>query len=514
MDFITGLKRTETQRTEKGALGYKTTGNTLLDMHGFISSYRFENEEKIGNLFLHALSEDPYYAAIWMFHVRDVRGGAKEKRLFNILFKIFSRNYPEISIRLLPLIAEYGYWKDLVNLYSQNVLKSSIIDLFRIQLNEDISNLEANRPVSLLAKWLPSSNASSSNTRKLAYSIRKRLGLNEVSYRKILRDLRKKCNIVETDMSANRWEKIDYEKVASRANILYNKAFLRHDESRRRNFLEAAKKGEKKINSKTLFPHEIVHNLFNASNKGEKDTLEVLWKALPDYIEGAENILPVIDTSGSMFSSAIPGSKFCALDVAWALGIYCSEKLSGQFKNQVMTFSTNPKLVTLPQSSLEHKLLYLRANSINESTRIDKVFKLILDVALRNCLSQEELPSKILIISDGEFDRMSSSSSSYFFSKEDLERSIEQNNILFEEVQELYLQKGYKLPELIFWNVCGRTKTISMQRNELGFKMLSGFSEAGFKMALSDKTDPLESLKEILDSDRYEAVRNTIMKEG
>ena len=48
--------------------------------------------------------------------------------------------------------------------------------------------------------------------------------------------------------------------------MIYNNAFLRNDETRRREYLEKLEKGEAKINSSVLFPHDIVHK-YNLNTK-------------------------------------------------------------------------------------------------------------------------------------------------------------------------------------------------------------------------------------------------------
>ena len=83
-------------------------------------------------------------------------------------------------------------------------------------------------------------------------------------------------------MAGRQWDKIDYQRVPSRANLIYNNAFLRHDEDRRRAFLEKVKTGEAKINAGTLFPHDIV-NKYRYVN-GVDDSLEALWNNLPDTV--------------------------------------------------------------------------------------------------------------------------------------------------------------------------------------------------------------------------------------
>ena len=76
--------------------------------------------------------------------------------------------------------------------------------------------------------------------------------------------------------------------VPSRAMLIYRRAFGRHDGERFGEFLADVKSGKKTIKAGTLFPYDIVEKLMHGE---ENDVLEEQWKALPNYIEGDNNIL-------------------------------------------------------------------------------------------------------------------------------------------------------------------------------------------------------------------------------
>ena len=136
-------------------------------------------------------------------------------------------------------------------------------------------------------------------------------------------------------MSDRKWSEIDYAAVPSRANLIYNGAFLRNDEQRRREYLGKLEKGEAKINAGVLFPHDIVHKYSSGWSLKPRDTaLEEMWKALPDYVKESGNTICVADGSGSM-TSTVGGTGVTCLDVAIALAIYFAERSSGQFKSSI-----------------------------------------------------------------------------------------------------------------------------------------------------------------------------------
>lgn len=362
-----------------------------------------------------------------------------------------------------------------------------------------------NNSISLLAKWLCSPNTSSKETRRLAKIIYTSLGLTERQYRKILSKLRKYLRVVETYMSKKEWNAIEYSQVPSRANLIYNAAFLRNDEERRREYLGKLEKGETKINSSVLFPHDIVHKYSEGNGwysrvKSTDDiALEQMWKALPDYVKDAGNTICVADGSGSM-TVKVGGTQISALEVANALAIYFAERSSGQFKDNYITFSERPQLVDLSKGkSLREKIAIALTHSEVANTNIEAVFNLILQTAINKKMTQEELPQNILIISDMEMD-----------AAQGYRRGITQR--LFKVIENKFSEYGYKLPRLIFWNVNGRTNTIPVKENDLGVALVSGFSPSIVKMVLSNKTDPFECLVEQLNAERYDAVETAIKK--
>lgn len=511
--FMNDLKETLNEDlnksiTENGAIGYRTTGKELLDMNFMVSSMRKMSDKQIIDKFVKAFYENKMYAIKWLYYVRDAREGVGERRLFRVCMEYLAKNHTNIAKAMLPLTAEYGRWDDLLSLLDTE-LADNVIKLFGDQLTEDMRNLKLNKPISLLAKWMPSCNASSRKTRKMGTDIALKLGISERKYRKMLSALRKYLDVVEVKMAAGQWDQIDYSKVSSRANLIYNSAFLRHDEERRRKYLESLQKGETKINAGVLFPHDIVHkycnqNYWSISIKNYDTALEEMWKALPDYVNGAGNTICVADGSSSMCTS-VGGTNVIAIEVANALAIYFSERSSGQFKDNYITFSENPQLVNFSNAkSLREKIEIAFRHSEVANTNIEAVFDLILQTAINKNMTQDELPQNILILSDMEFDGCVGCNGS---NRWNLNRPTKR---LFKVFEERYAEHGYKLPRLVFWNICSRTGTIPVKENELGVALVSGFSPAVVKMVLSNSTDPLECLLEQLNSERYQPVEDAI----
>lgn len=492
--------------TENGAKGYRTTGTALLDFNFKVASYRSKSEYEIVKDFDKVLYEDKLTAMKFLFFIRDREEGLGERRLFRVIIKHLANTEPELIKAVLPLVAEYGRYDDLLELFD-TPFEKVVIELFKEQIDNDATNFRNKKPVSLLAKWLPSINASNVNTIERAKKIIKQWGITEEFYRKTLSKLREYIDVTERKMCSNEWDKIKYENVPSRANLNYNNAFLRHDEARRREFLGQVEKGEKKIHAGKLYPHDIVHKYTNGRSYlsvNHDATLEQLWKALPQ--KEIANTLVVADGSGSM-TSTIGKTNVSALDVANALAIYFAEHNVGEFNNTYITFSENPQLVRFNKTdSLHDKIAKALAHDEVANTNIEKVFGLILKTAINNHLSQEEMPKNILIISDMEFDSCAVSGERTGWHYE------RPNKELFKVIEKYYAQYGYKIPKLIFWNVNSRTGTIPMKENDMGVALVSGFSTNIAEMVMNDKLDPLEILLDKLNTPRYEKITKILQK--
>lgn len=512
MAFMNAIKNelnNEKQFTENGAVGYRTTGKKLLDLNFSVASLRSASEQTIINKFMDAYWEDPVMAIKWLFYSRDCREGLGERRLFRILVKHLAQEKPEVVKAILKFTSEYGRYDDMWCLLDTD-LKNDVISIVYAQLGEDTVNMRNNKPISLLCKWLPSENASSKETKRYAATIRKGLNMTSRVYRKMLSQMRKYIDVVECKMSSKEWTGINYEAVPSRANLIYNNAFLRNDEERRRAYLGALEKGEAKINASVLFPHDIVHKY--GRGYGVDSALEGMWKALPDTVKGCGNTIVVADGSGSMTCNVGGNTHVTALDVANSLAIYFAERSSGEFKDKYITFSERPQLVDFSKAkTLRDKIGIALSHNEVANTNIEAVFDLILSTAVNNHMAQEDIPANVLIVSDMEWDQCATTNSSAGRSYSwYMNPRVAPTETLFETIAKKYAAYGYKLPRLVFWNVNSRTGTIPVKENDLGVALVSGFSVNIVKMVMSNKLDPYECLLDVLNVERYRAVEDAV----
>ena len=501
MGFYDKLKEVLDNRktlTENGAVAFETSGSALVDMNFKVASYRRKEEKEILGDFLKAYTEDPELAVKWMFYAGDVREGLGERRLFKILVKNVLPAHPE----LVKYIAEYSRFDILMELFDTPAEKI-MLEFVSAQLASDIANMAAGKGVSLLGKWLPSVNTSSPKTRVLAHRLCKALDYKPGDYRKTLSALRKVIDVTEVKMCAKEWDKIDYQKVPSKANLNYNSAFLKNDEARRREFLSKLVKGEVKVNAGAIFPHEIVTKYRKDAHYQFDSNLEGAWKNLPARDASKKPMIVVRDGSGSMEYKVDPKSGTTALDIATALSVYFSEHTSEAYADKFITFSTKPQLVDLHGlPNLASKLKTVESYDECSNTNIEAVFDLILDVAVKNHAKQEDIP-EILVISDMEFDGCACSNAT---AKRYGGCSGSMNKTLFENIEKRWNARGYQLPGLVFWNINSRTNAVPIQQNALGVKLVSGFSPNVLGVVMSDQKMALDALKEVLLSDRYKKI--------
>lgn len=470
---------------ENGAKAYRSTLNSCLDLFGQIGACR-EDTDRAQKLFAKAFSEDPETATRILFWVRDIRGGQSERKVFRVLLKCLAEEKPALVENLLPLVAEYGRWDDLIVPLEGTPVWPKVLQTLEIRFNLDLIALSKDGSLSLLGKWLPSINASSKDSKRLGRKIASHLGLSEKDYRITLRKLREKINIVEQSMCSREWSQIDYSKVPSRASFMYRNAFAKQDEDRYSSFLESVEKGEAKINASTLFPSDIVHEYLYKGAQNDK-TIDLQWEALPNYMDGESfNGLVVADVSGSM---GMLGGKPMAASIG--LAMYIAERNTCDlWKNKFLTFSERPELLTILGSSVGRRIRNLQAAPWGGNTDLMAVFKTVLSAAESNNLSQAEMPQKLIIISDMQFDGCC--------------RSNKRTN--FEQIEKLYRKAGYEMPQLVFWNVRS-SDNVPVKADDTGTCLVSGYSPSILKTILTGKVvSPVETMMDTVYSDRYDAV--------
>jgi hypothetical protein len=460
---LVNVLRQEDSLTANGAITHSTSLDSCLDLFFIAGASRRMNPADILYQFQRAFNVNPTLAIQILFWARDCRGGAGEKKFFHVVATHLAKNEKNLWDKVSKLTPEYGTWKDYLTIENSND-HDALAHVIKSLHNSD----------TLLAKWFP---------RKGDWfnSLVRHTDSSPKLVRKWLVDL---TRVVETKMCNKEWDLIKYEHVPSVAMNRYRNTFTKRDSDRFNSFNEAVLSGDTTVNASVLFPHE----LYQAVQRRENLTaVEAQWKSLPNYMEGCtDRILPVCDVSGSM--TGLP------MDVSVALGLYISERNEGIFKDAFMTFSESPEMCYVPGGTLSNRMNALSNASWGYNTDLHKTFKVLLNKAVKDAVPEDQMPNKLLIISDMEFDEAC-------------------NGTNLDLIKSMYATHGYQLPNVIFWNVNGRVGNVPASCEDKGIGLVSGFSPAILKAILAGKDfTPVSLMLEAIDNVRYEPVKSALLK--
>lgn len=463
MSFAAAVDLTHSE-TANGMPTNATTNNPVLDLFAVIGSSRGKD---LSTQFSAAFSCDTLLTVKTLFWARDARGGAGERDIFRKLFNQLCEKDPELAIRLLTLIPEFGRYDDLLS------ITHPLVQQVALAYYAD----ELHKGKALAAKYAPRQG-------QLANRLRKLLGIKTPKeYRQLVVN---QCRTVEQQMCARQWHNVHYEHVPSLASARYQKAFLKNDPARYNLWKEGLKTGVARVNSSVLFPYDVLKSMRN----GDADVAQAQWNSLPNLL-GEDNILPMVDTSGSMLSPVGADSKSsltCA-DVALSLGLYVSDQQQGAFKDLILTFSGDSHLQRL-EGTLSQKLTQLAQAHWGMNTSIERAFREILRVAVMGNVPNSEMPKIILVLSDLEFDA-----------------SSDGNKMAWDIAEETFQRHGYSTPKIVWWNLNARAGNFPVRAHSTGAALVSGFSPSILKSILKcEEFSPLTVMLETLNNPRYDNV--------
>ncbi|MBR3494119.1 MAG: DUF2828 family protein [Clostridia bacterium] len=496
MNYLENLK-TEANKTLtlNGAVTHGSTGDACLDFFAVAGGMRYRRKADQIALFDRAYIETPELAMKLLFHLRDIRCGMGERKLFRTLLRHVACTWPASAAKNIPWIAEFGRWDDVFCLLGTPA-EQQAAEVIRDRLAADEAALrrresgEADAHISLLAKWLPSDNASSPLTRKTAARLIEALGMQVRDYRRLVTALRARIGLTERQLTRRRAGRINYEAVPAQAMLKYRGAFARRDPERFSGYLAGVKAGEKRIHTGTLFPYEVLRPFFNHQYDPDvplrdmgNEVLQQLW----DHLCGAvanTNAISVVDTSGSMYCSG--GALLPAL-VSQAMGLYCAERCKGIFHNHMITFESVPHLVEIHGETLEDKLRYLYTLPVGGSTNLEAVFDLILNTAVKYGARQEELPAVIYIFSDMEFNCCMQNA----------------DKTVYENARERFEARGYRMPAVVFQNVNSWQMQAPVMARTRGTALASGAATHTMEHDFDGNITPMDHMLRVLNSARY-----------
>ncbi|KAI1283880.1 hypothetical protein F5Y07DRAFT_91450 [Xylaria sp. FL0933] len=398
--------------------------------------------------------------------------------------------------------------------------------LFAEQLKKDLALLKskdpkARRDISLCAKWAPSHDRSHDKHTFIVSSIAEMLhpmaemGLRADStdrelylrhareeYRKDMSVLRAHLDVVERHLSAQTYGKIKYDHVPSLAMKNYSKLFAKYDAVRFGKYIKDVAEGRMHISGATLLPSTLIKAArVSIWNNGTSSSLsaqvtDMQWKTLVQRIKDSgtlESSIAVCDVSCSMCSPCFPDGT-CPRDTAIGLSLLLAEVTEPPFGGHFITFSAEPQVQSVDLcQSLQDKYSQLKRSEWSMNTNFVAVFdNLILPMALRNKLSQEQMVKRVFVFSDMQFDAaetrkgLPGASCASFASS-------------FERLKGDFEAAGYDMPELIFWNLAGGragyrhlgiggdpTVPKPVTSEEAGTTIVSGYSQAMLKLFLEN----------------------------
>ena len=460
--------------TANGAVTNVSSLNKNVDLFFLAGASRGKD---ITSTFAGALAEDSEVAVRVLEWARDARGGAGERDTFRKLLGYLIRTEPALATRLLVNVPELGRWDDVLIAFG-TALERDALRMISFAL-KDVKD-------GLCAKWMPRQGPE-------ANKIRAYMRMTPKEYRKMVVGL---SNTVEQKMCANEWTGIVYPHVPSVAAGRYQKAFLKHDPQGYAVYKEKLVAGEAKINASVAYPYDVIRSMRN----GDAVVANEQWKALPNYLEGSnENIMPLVDVSGSMDSVKVSGSV-TALDVAISLGLYVSERAGGVFKDQFITFSGTPEMLKV-SGSLKQRYDQMERSNWSGSTNLQAAFELILNAAVKHKVPKSEMPTKVLILSDMEFNSCVTAGKNTSAWGGGSPVSVSAMDM----IRDKFANAGYELPQVVFWNLNGRAGNSPVTYNETGTALVSGFSPSIVKSVLGgEEMTPISIMLKTVMVERYD----------
>lgn len=494
-------------KTDNNATALETTNNMFLDL--FTNIIRDCNYNVLDKLIFKCMENNPYRTIAIIFNARDRISGKKEKKISNdaylwLKFNNYEKTY-EYNIK--NYINKYGSWKDILYIISVIYKNKSFNDLFETklfseQLIEDRFNYDNEKLISLCAKWCPSENSYYQKKyniyNKILYDIIEINGQyniknkNEFFRKTYLTPLRNKINIVETKMCQKKWRDIDYEKVPSIATKKYKNAFIKNDKERYLEYLTNVSKGIQKINVTGILPHELVNYYLQDETRELDLTIENQWKTILDDMKQSglfNELIAVVDVSGSMFSAS---NGSIPAQVAIALGLLISNCCQGIYKNKVITFHSSPSFHEIKGTTLKEQVECIRKTEWGYNTNFELIANLIIKYGKENNLTDFDMPKKLVVLSDMQFDE--AVRDDYEYDKKDLE-------LLYFNFSKKFRKNNYEVPKMIYWNLnADNSKSFPVNDKVKNTAIISGFSEQLLKIFMTyDEFSPEIILDGILE---------------
>ena len=490
------------------------------------------------------------------FQTRATRGmGKGEKDLF---YRMLAKLPEEAVLATLPLVPHFGYYKDYLLMMEaegmSKTIKERALSLMAEALRNDEKELEAaaraerTPNLTLAAKYAPREGCYFDKglgaAKKLAAALYgdANPAAARRKYRKLVSRLNAALGTTEVLMAAQRWEEIEFGRVASLCLQRQRKAFLnetlkgslsaaddetgnRHPDNparvAARRALRAAllEKGAKGVNGKALQPHEIARKCMgHMSSTVEADLMHAQWESLRQGVietlavaaaareaaacEAAADAAAVSGGDGTLAAMGalraglprhvdlgklvplvdVSGSMHgTPMEAAIALGILVSELSHAAFRHRALTFESRPSWVDLSGcAKIADKVRCLQRAPWGGSTDFEAACEMILQAAQAARLKPDEVPD-LIVFSDMQFNQANGGGRGRW------ETHHERLTRRFAEVGRAVCGEPYAAPRIIYWNLRGDTAGFPVAADEPNTQLLSGFSPSLLKLVLSGK---------------------------
>ena len=431
--------------TTNGALQHESSGNKCLDLFSVIGNLRNCSRTDILERFEEAFKENSELATSVAYWARAARQGSGERNTFYTILDEIAKSSPEFVSDNANTLALLGYYKDLLRYFHIPGVVSSFAQSIK----------DKDR---LACKWAP---RKGENARKL----RDELQFTNKEYRKWIGE---HSETVEDLMSSKLFSSVNYSSVPGGAMRKYKEAFMKRDLAR---FDEWKNDKTMTASVSATYPHQVIEVA-----SGDEALADKMWNSLEDFVTEGENILPMIDTSGSMFGGP--------LEIAISLGMYLAEKNKSEFQDTFLTFSESPELVRLEGGTIAERMRNIEQANWGMNTDFTKAYDLILQSAVTYNVDKSSMPTMLLVLSDMQFDESQGGWGG--------------NMTHFSHMEEEFEKAGYDFPKIVFWNLECHFGTPA-ECSDSSVAMVSGFSPSIMKAVLNaEDFNPISVMMEAL----------------
>lgn len=467
-------------------------------------------------------------------NTRDIDEGKGEYalslELLDVLFDLDERVGKEMLKRFVGFKSDekpFGSWKDLK--YFMNIRKErsvKCVDLYveQMKLEEETGNN------SLVWKWSPREKSRKfgwifEEIAKCYFAEFGKYDWNSKGINKAKTQLRKKISAknrlldtTQIKQCEKKWSDIDFNRVTSVTMNKQRGAFMNKknidsvDRVQCKNnlekYMEDVKSGKKEMKGKNVGMIDFVKQALICVNETDKDILNEQWKSNSKQTSKLGEIIPLIDTSGSM---EIDEMK--PLLSAIGLGLRVAEK--SKLGKRVMTFNATPEWIKLDdKEDFVADVKKIKTIPWGMNTDFHKCMDLILDTVVEHKLPAEEVENLILaVFSDMQFDAAENNlASEQRFGSKTVREILEKK---YHDAGIKICGKPYKVPKIIFWNL-RVTEGFPVLSYHDGYAMMAGYSPTALNEFSEDGLNGLQNftpwnvLMKTLDKERYNKLSELI----